>query len=110
MRLRRALTQLPVVLEGGTTNKGFLLDLLDRDEVRAGQYDTAWLDRLAATGETAGHEHGDVAVLMAAIDAYDDGQRIEPRRSCSPRRGAGAPTSRRRSAGRSSCATAATTT
>ena len=77
VRLRRALTQLPVVLEGGTTNKGFLLDLLDRDEVLAGSYDTTWLDRLAERGETAGHEHGEVAVLMAAIDAYDEAQQVE---------------------------------
>ena len=75
VRLRRALAQLPVVLEGGTTNKGFLLDLLDRDEVRRGDYDTGWLDRLAAAGETAGREHGEMAVLMAAVDAYDERQR-----------------------------------
>ncbi len=77
VRLRRALTQLPIVLAGGTTNKGFLLDLLDRDEVRSGSYDTAWLDRLAATGGTVGHQHGEVAVLMAAVDAYDEVQRID---------------------------------
>ena len=35
-----------VVLEGGTTNQGFLLELLDRPEVRAGEVDTTWLDRL----------------------------------------------------------------
>ncbi len=75
VRLRRALAQLPVVLDGGTTNKGFLLDLLGRDAVRAGEYDTGWLDRLAADGETAGREHGDIAVLMAAVDAYDERQR-----------------------------------
>jgi acetyl/propionyl-CoA carboxylase alpha subunit/acetyl-CoA carboxylase carboxyltransferase component len=71
VRLRRALAQFPVVLDGGTTNKGFLLDLLDRPEVRTGHYDTSWLDRLAATGETAATRHADVAVLMAAVDAYD---------------------------------------
>jgi acetyl/propionyl-CoA carboxylase alpha subunit/acetyl-CoA carboxylase carboxyltransferase component len=75
VRLRRALAQLPVVLEGGTTNKGFLLDLLDRPEMRSGTYDTGWLDRLAAAGETVGREHGETAVLMAAIDAYDERQR-----------------------------------
>ena len=76
VRLRRALTQLPVVLDGGTTNKGFLLSLLDRVEVLTGQYDTGWLDRLAAAGGgTAGDDHGDLAVLMAAIDGYDDAQR-----------------------------------
>ncbi len=40
-RLRRALSQTTVIVRGGTTNKSFLLDLLDRPEVRAGEIDTA---------------------------------------------------------------------
>ena len=35
-RLRRALAETMVVVDGGTTNQGFLLALLDRPEVRAG--------------------------------------------------------------------------
>ena len=35
-RLRRALAQTTVVVDGGTTNKAFLLELLDRPEVRSG--------------------------------------------------------------------------
>ena len=35
-----------VVVDGGTTNQGFLLELLDRPELRAGDVDTTWLDRL----------------------------------------------------------------
>ena len=35
-RLHRALSQMTVLVRGGTTNKSFLLDLLDRPEVRAG--------------------------------------------------------------------------
>ena len=35
-RLHRALSQMTVVVDGGTTNKSFLLDLLERPEVRAG--------------------------------------------------------------------------
>ena len=36
-RLHRALSQTTVVVRGGTTNKSFLLDLLERPEVRAGR-------------------------------------------------------------------------
>ena len=45
-RLRRGLSDTLVVVDGGTTNQGFLLELLDRPEVRTGDVDTAWLDRL----------------------------------------------------------------
>src|SRR6266545_4277161 len=44
-RLRRALAQTTAVVEGGTTNRSFLLALLDRPEVRAGDLDNHWLDR-----------------------------------------------------------------
>ena len=47
-RLRRALAETMVVVDGGTTNQGFLLELLDRPEVRTGAVDTTWLDRLHA--------------------------------------------------------------
>ena len=36
-RLRRALSQSAVVVEGGTTNRSFLLTLLDRPELRSGR-------------------------------------------------------------------------
>ena len=49
-RLRRALAETTVVVRGGTTNRAFLLGLLDRDEVARGEYDTGWLDRLTAEG------------------------------------------------------------
>ena len=35
-RLARALRQTAAVIDGGTTNKAFLLDLLDRPEVLSG--------------------------------------------------------------------------
>ncbi|HEX7521243.1 MAG TPA: biotin carboxylase N-terminal domain-containing protein, partial [Acidimicrobiia bacterium] len=50
-RLRRALVETAVVVRGGTTNKGFLLGLLDRAEVRNGEFDNAWLDQLASRGD-----------------------------------------------------------
>ena len=44
-RLRTALRETTVVIDGGTTNKSFLLNLLDRDEVVSATADTGWLDR-----------------------------------------------------------------
>ncbi|HET8953227.1 MAG TPA: carboxyl transferase domain-containing protein [Solirubrobacteraceae bacterium] len=67
-RLRRALADTMVVIEGGTTNQGFLLALLDRPELRTGDVDTTWLDRLHLRGEIASLEHADVALLQAAVE------------------------------------------
>ena len=52
-RLRRAVADTMVVIEEGTTNQGFLLELLGRPELRAGEVDTGWLDRLQGAGEVA---------------------------------------------------------
>ncbi|HEX6744347.1 MAG TPA: biotin carboxylase N-terminal domain-containing protein, partial [Solirubrobacteraceae bacterium] len=70
-RLRRALAETMVVVDGGTTNQGFLLALLDRPEVRSGDVDTAWLDGLRLTGEIGRARHADVALLQAAIAVAD---------------------------------------
>ena len=69
-RLRRALRDTTAVVEGGTTNRCFLLTLLDRPEVRSGHFDNHWLDRL--TGE-AGHlpAPDPMALLVAAVESYD---------------------------------------
>ena len=77
VRLHLALTQLVVVLDGGTTSKGFLLDLLERTEVATGAYDTGWLDRVANNGGLSGVRHADLALLVAAVDAYDLAQRYD---------------------------------
>ena len=69
-RLSRALRQTAVVIDGGTTNKAFLLDLLDRPEMLAGEVDTTWLDTLMADGY-APPRRTDVALLAAAIEAQD---------------------------------------
>ena len=68
-RLRRALSQTTVIVQGGTTNKSFLLELLDRAEVRAGDYDTTWLDRLTAANEHVSTRYADVALVTAALHA-----------------------------------------
>jgi acetyl/propionyl-CoA carboxylase alpha subunit/acetyl-CoA carboxylase carboxyltransferase component len=68
-RLRRALAQSAVVVEGGTTNRSFLLALLDRPEVRSGDVDNRWLDRLTAAGDHVPPPQP-VALLAAAVEAY----------------------------------------
>ena len=70
-RLNRALSQMTVIVGGGTTNKSFLLDLIERPEVQSGQFDTAWLDRFTAAGEHLPTRLGDVALVAAALDASD---------------------------------------
>jgi hypothetical protein len=69
-RLRRAIAASTVVVEGGTTNRSFLLSLLDRPELREGRFDNRWLDRLVARGEHL-PVPDPIAVLLAAIEAYD---------------------------------------
>ncbi|MFN7987598.1 MAG: biotin carboxylase N-terminal domain-containing protein [Thermoanaerobaculia bacterium] len=76
-RLRRALSESAVVLDGGTTNKAFLLELLDRPEVRSAQVDTGWLERWSASRADEARPHADVALLAAAVEAYDDELRLE---------------------------------
>ncbi|MDQ1422626.1 MAG: hypothetical protein QOD72_124, partial [Acidimicrobiaceae bacterium] len=76
-RLRRALAQSTVLIGGGTTNKSFLLDILDRPELRTGSYDTGWLDRLTAAPHAASAETGNIALLMAAVNAYDAEAHLE---------------------------------
>ncbi len=70
-RLRRAVADTVAIVEGGTTNQGFLLELLDRPEVRTGEVDTTWLDRLYLSGEAVPLRHGDIALLQAAIALAD---------------------------------------
>jgi acetyl/propionyl-CoA carboxylase alpha subunit/acetyl-CoA carboxylase carboxyltransferase component len=70
-RLARGLAQTAVILRGGTTNKAFLLDLIDREEVRGGRLDVGFLDRLVARGEQTSRRHAELALVRAAIEAYE---------------------------------------
>ena len=65
-RLSRALEQMRVVVDGGTTNLAFLRRLLLRDDVRAGVVDTGLVDRIVL-GPQAGEG---IALLAAAIDRF----------------------------------------
>ncbi len=66
-RLRRAVADTTIAIEDGTTNQGFLLELLGRPELRAGEVDTGWLDRLQAQGDVEPVRHADAALVQAAI-------------------------------------------
>jgi acetyl/propionyl-CoA carboxylase alpha subunit/acetyl-CoA carboxylase carboxyltransferase component len=76
-RLQRALGESVIVVKGGATNKAFLLEMLGRDEVQSGHVDVRWLDRLAAQNGHLVREYADVALVQAAIDAYDTELTVE---------------------------------
>ncbi len=78
-RLSRALEETQVVVRGGSTNRAFLLELLGRVEVRTGAVDVHWLDRLTEAGGHVSHRHAGVALLQAAVQAYDDELDVEQR-------------------------------
>ncbi|MBT2208944.1 carboxyl transferase domain-containing protein [Actinomadura sp. NEAU-AAG7] len=79
-RLRRAMTETTVIIEGGATNKSFVLDLLDRPEVIDGSADTGWIDRVRGEGGLVSHRHSAVALAAAAIEAYEEEERAERQR------------------------------
>ncbi len=70
-RLARGLAQTAVMIRGGSTNKAFLQALLQQPEVKQGKVDVQWLDRLSARGERMPSRHADVALQMAAIEAFE---------------------------------------
>jgi acetyl/propionyl-CoA carboxylase alpha subunit/acetyl-CoA carboxylase carboxyltransferase component len=70
-RLRRAVADTTVIIEGGATNKSFLLDLLAEPEVIAATADTGWIDRTRAEGGLVSHQHAGIALVAAAIEANE---------------------------------------
>ncbi|GAA0566067.1 biotin carboxylase N-terminal domain-containing protein [Paractinoplanes ferrugineus] len=79
-RLRRAMADTTVIIEGGATNKSFVLDLLDQPEVIDGSADTGWIDRVREQGRLVSHSNSAVALAAAAIEAYEDEERTERQR------------------------------
>ncbi|WP_028477990.1 carboxyl transferase domain-containing protein [Nocardia sp. CNY236] len=71
-RLRRAVAQTRVIIEGGATNKSFVLDLLNQPEVIDASADTGWIDRVRGEGRLVSHRHSAVALAAAAIDTYEE--------------------------------------
>ncbi len=79
-RLRRAMGETTVVIDGGATNKSFILDLLDQPEVTTGTpvwADTGWIDRVRGEGRLQAARHAGVALVAAAIEAYDEEEGAE---------------------------------
>ncbi len=104
-RLRRALADTTVVIEGGATNKSFILELLEQPEVigpdageeqdlwspdpeahdhaepaTTGWADTGWIDRVRAEGGLVADAHAGVALVAAAIEAYEEETAVESER------------------------------
>jgi acetyl/propionyl-CoA carboxylase alpha subunit/acetyl-CoA carboxylase carboxyltransferase component len=82
-RLRRAMNETTVVIEGGATNKGFILELLEQPEVVNGDApgvawaDTGWIDRVRSEGRLVADRHSGVALVAAAIEAFEDEEQVE---------------------------------
>ena len=70
-RLRRSLHDSVIVVEGGTSNRSFLMDLLTRPEIEEGRADIGWLDHISANGNHLSTRYADIALMQAAIDAYE---------------------------------------
>ena len=86
-RLRRAMAETTVVIEGGATNKSFVLDQLDQPEVIDASADTGWIDRVRGQGRLAAHRHSAVALAAAAIEAYEDEEEVSSQRLLATARG-----------------------
>ncbi|MDQ2727143.1 MAG: ATP-grasp domain-containing protein [Actinomycetota bacterium] len=70
-KVRRALLETTVVIRGGTTNKAFLAWLLEHPDFVAGEFNTAWLDRVTSDDAYQPPQQPALALVAAAIDAYD---------------------------------------
>ena len=86
-RLRRAVAETTVVIEGGATNKSFILDLLDQPEVIDGSADTGWIDRVRGEGRLVARHHSGIALVAAGIEAYEDEEQVEVTRLLETARG-----------------------
>jgi acetyl/propionyl-CoA carboxylase alpha subunit/acetyl-CoA carboxylase carboxyltransferase component len=76
-RLRRAIAETTVIVEGGATNKSFLTALLEAPDVIEATADTGWVDRARATGRLAAPQHVGVALTAAGIDGYEQAESVE---------------------------------
>jgi acetyl/propionyl-CoA carboxylase alpha subunit/acetyl-CoA carboxylase carboxyltransferase component len=86
-RLRRAVAETTVIIEGGATNKSFLLDLLGQPEVIDASADTGWIDRVRAEGGLVSTKHSGIALAAAAIEAYEAEALVERQRLLSTAHG-----------------------
>ena len=70
-RLGKGLARAVVILKGGTTDKAFLLEILERPEMDLGSADPGWLDLLVARGEHLPRKGAEAALLEAAVWSYE---------------------------------------
>ncbi len=64
-----------MLVEGGTTNKSFLLALLALLALLEASADTGWVDRSLESGALTSPRHTAIALAVAAIDGYDRAER-----------------------------------
>ncbi len=76
-RLSRALTESAVVVRGGMNNRSLLLDLLNQPELDAGELDIYWFDHLIEEKDSRPRKYADIALLQAAITAYEAESQVE---------------------------------
>ena len=69
-RLACALRDLDLVVEGGASNAGFLIDVLESDAFARGEIDTGWVDRRTSAARAADAALAGDALVAAAILAY----------------------------------------
>ena len=77
-RLACSLRDFELVVQGGATNKGYLLSILESEAFRAGGVDTQWLDRWSAERPSIAESHPDLArdaLVAAAILSYQRSRR-----------------------------------
>ncbi|MCX6128459.1 MAG: ATP-grasp domain-containing protein [Proteobacteria bacterium] len=71
-RLTRALTEMQIEIENGTTNQGFLLELLASPEVKQGGVQTDFVEQfLNSPQRNQSKSHWDIALLAAVIYQYE---------------------------------------
>jgi len=69
-RMRRALRDTSIVVRDGTTNKSFLLELLEHPVLVENKVTTAWLDKLMTHDNFGKQDGAQVALIVAAIEFY----------------------------------------
>ncbi|HEX6902300.1 MAG TPA: carboxyl transferase domain-containing protein [Thermoanaerobaculia bacterium] len=70
-RLQRGLARTEAAVRGGTTDKAFLTEVLDRPELTNGGGEPGWIDRLVAGGEHLPRRGAEAALLAAAVAGYE---------------------------------------
>jgi len=78
-RLNRALSETAVTIQGGTSNRTFLLELVNHPDFRAANVDLGWLGR---TLEAPAQQKplAEIALIQVAIESYDELLAIDQQR------------------------------